>query len=206
MYQAGVTMNILVARVEYAVNYDFNPSKFATLDFQGAYLDNIKAQPTSSTYDYRHINDIDLKEGETLKYSTTATGENAILKDYPTTPITISGNEGDLPNSTMVYAYNIYPHTVPHFKLWFNNATSSTDYVLPYQYAVVNSYNSGTLTGFVAGTIYRVKDLKLTDQNLATKEDGTMDGVKYGIDVTVTSAKWDIADVTGSWSQPTTMP
>ena len=117
-------------------------------------------------------------------------------------------SEGVLPEEDKVYAYNIYPGTVPHFKLFFNGATSKVDgsgnaiaYVVPYQYAVVNSYNSGSLTNFKAGTIYRVTLDNLVPANLATKEDGTNGDVEFGIDVTVVKATWDVEDVEGSWSQ-----
>ena len=195
MYEATVTMNILVARVEYTVTYDFESSKFNNLDFQGAYLDNIKATPSATEYDYRHANDVN------SEYKTTATGSEAILYDYPQNAIAVEGQSGSLPDDDIVYAYNIYEYDAPHFKLWFNGATSNTDYVVPYQYAVVNSYNSGDLTTFKAGTIYRVTLNDLTQENLATKEDGTLDGIKYGIDVIEKQAKRDVANVNGSWSQ-----
>lgn len=194
MYEATVTMDILVARVEYTVTYDFTSSKFNNLDFQGAYLDNIKATPLATEYDYRHASDVD------SEYNTTATGSEAILYDYPQNAIAVEGQSGSLPGDDIVYAYNIYSYDVPHFKLWFNGATSDTDYVVPYQYAVVNSYNSGALGLFTPGTIYRVTLSALNQDHLVTNEDGTLDGINYGIDVIVKQAKWDVADVTGEWS------
>lgn len=197
MYEAAVTMEILVARIEYPVNYNFEDSKFDELIFQGAYLDNIKATPDATKTDYRHENDVD------TEYKTTATGDAAILYDYPISEISFVTNAtGVLPEADKVYAYNIYPNTtIPYFKLWFNGAESSSDYVVPYQYAVVNSYNSGTLTELGAGVIYKVNQLTLTENNLATAEDGTNGDIKFGIDVTVTEAQWSVDLIDGSWSQ-----
>lgn len=217
MYEVDVPMEILVARIEYAVSYDFSTSDFATLNFQGAYLDNIKATPStdagenSVNWDYRHSLDVTNQGG----YETTATGAEAILGDDPVSPISFPNQTSVLPESDKVYAYNIYPGTVPHFKLFFNGATSREEneqavaYVVPYQYAVVNSYksNSVSLTAedFKAGVIYRVASLAnplvLEADNLATGEDGNNGEVQFGIEVTVVQASWDVQDVDGSWSQ-----
>lgn len=213
MYEVFVPMEILVARIEYAVSYDFTTTDFKTLKFQGAYLDNIKATPNteSGNWDYRHSLDV------TNGYETTATGNAAILEDNPDAAISFPGNIDVLPEEDKVYAYNIYPGTVPHFKLFFNDATSKVDgsgneiaYVVPYQYAVVNSYNEGTLTNFEAGVIYRVASLTaplvLKADNLATGEDGNNGEVQFGIDVTVEQASWNVQDVNGSWSQQPANP
>ncbi len=203
MYEATVIMQIPVARIEFAVNYDFSSTTFTALNFQGVYLDNILLTPDAAIKDYRHASDVDLKDGETLVYSTTATGSPAVLFDYPDLPLSFTTNKtGYLPETDQVYAYNIYPGDVPHIKLFFNGATSD-DYVLPYQYAVVKSYKQGEtpITQFEAGKIYRVTALTLVPNNLATKEDGTDVGIEYGIEVQVTEAKWDVVDVNGSWSK-----
>ena len=203
MYEATVTMQIPVARIEFAVNYDFSSTTFTALNFQGVYLDNILLTPDAAIKDYRHASDVDLKDGETLVYTTTATGSPAVLFDYPDSPLSFTTNKtGYLPETDQVYAYNIYPGDVPHIKLFFNGATSG-EYVLPYQYAVVKSYKQGEtpITEFEAGKIYRVTALNLAPNNLATKEDGTDVGIEYGIEVQVTEAKWDVVDVNGSWSQ-----
>ncbi|MBR4046851.1 MAG: hypothetical protein IKK07_00125 [Bacteroides sp.] len=201
MYRASLEMEIPVARIEFAVNYDFTSSKFTNLDFQGVYLDNVKATPTTSPgadCDYRHEEDVDNAD-----YKTTATGSAAILKDYK--DLAIAGNSGTLPESPKVYAYNVYPGTLPQIKLFFNGAESTSEYVFPYLYAVVKSYKNSSataITEFEAGKIYRVTALNLTEDNLANKEDGTDGDVEYGIEVTVQEAKWDVVDTTGSWTKP----
>lgn len=200
MYRASVEMEIPVARIEFAVNYDFTSSKFTNLDFQGVYLDNVKATPTTSlgaNCDYRHAEDVNSAD-----YNTTATGSEAILKDYK--DLAIEGNSGTLPDGSKVYAYNVYPGTLPQIKLFFNGAESTSEYVFPYLYAVVKSYKNSSdeqITEFEAGKIYRVTTLNLTEANLANKEDGTDGNVEYGIEVTVQEAKWDVVDVDGSWSK-----
>lgn len=205
MYKAAITMNIPVARIEFAVDYNFNNTKFTELVFQGVYLDNIKSTPTTeqgvtptNNWDYRHASDVN-----TIDYNTTATGAEAILFDNPETPISfVTTTSATLPKTGAKYAYNIYPGTTPHIKLWFNGATSDK-YVLPYQYAVVNSYkDGGNDVTFEAGYIYRVTSLTLTEDNLATREDGSDVGVEYAIQVEVTRATWNVLDVTGSWSKP----
>lgn len=210
MYKAAITMTIPVARIEFDVTYDFNSTKFTSLDFQGVYLDNIKLTPNleqgvspTNNWDYRHANDVDKKDGETLVYATTATGASAKLYNYEGAPISFTTTkEGTLPKVGAKYAYNIYPGATPYIKLWFNNAASSS-YVLPYQYAVVNSYKDGGAdVTFEPGYIYRVTNLVLTESNLATKEDGTDVGVEYAIQVNVTRAQWNVLDVTGSWTKP----
>ncbi len=207
MYAVTVPMSIPIARVEFAVSRESESTLFSSLNLAGVYLDYIKPTSGVEAVNYYHKNDKDLTDGESnVTYKTTATGDAAaLLYDYETVgTIPFIAKDAVLPAASQVYAYNIFPGSVPHIKLWFNQAAAknSGDYVVPYQYAVVNSYNSGALTEFQAGKIYRITGLTLTDNNLSTNESGVDADVVYGIDVTVEEAKWDVVDVTGSWTKP----
>lgn len=207
MYTAEVTMEIPVARIEFSLKRTTASTKFESLNLAGVYLDQVKSTPDGAAADYKHKLDIDLVKNQVVTYKTNATGENAILYDYETSPaIDFTTNTAIAPETNKVYAYNVYPGSVPHIKFLFNNAAAidANDYVVPYQYAVVKTYkkDSSPLTEFEAGKIYRVTALDLSDANLTTGESGTDAGIEYGIEVTVVEAIWDVVDITGDWSKP----
>ena len=195
MYSASLTMRVPFARIEFTVKRSADASGFTTLDLGGVYLDNLLASGSaiSPTY-YKHPSD-DSFEG----FTTTATGDDALtgLYDTPTSAFSFLAAGITAPSESTVYAYNIFPASgsdMPIIKVWFNNATD-TPSVLPYQYAIIDTYTG--LSGFEAGKIYKINAAALTDDNILPTEDGT--DAEFGVNVTVTQAAWTVETVAATW-------
>lgn len=194
MYSAGIIMQVPFARLEFTVKRSDAASDFTTLDLGGVYLDNLyKSGSADETTDTKHPDDDNFSG-----FNTTATGEDATLFDVASAGFSFTGANVIAPSATEVYAYNIFPAdglaNLPKLKVWFKNATDDPS-VLPYQYAIINSYS---VTKFEAGKIYRINASALTDENIISSENG--DAAQYGVNVTVTEASWTVETITAEWA------
>lgn len=196
MYEAAVTMQIPVARLEVSgIKHVTHPTddgeeencKYQTLSIDGIYLDKIKTTSTGSVQDYAMGKDIDETNP---KYP--------VLSDKITSTSFLAANASWPAEEGMVYAYNFYPGNMPILKIYFENAEGvDADEILSEpRYAVIQSYNGDSNFDFKAGTVYRIKDVSLKDKNIIGDEEGN---ILYGVDVTVTEAKWTALDITSEW-------
>lgn len=197
MYEASVTMQIPVARLEvsgikhatHSVEGDPEEAtcKYETLTIDGIYLDKVKMTSESPAGDYA------MPAGEDGTPALPILGDVIVGSESFLTPSTVWPKE-----EGKVYAYNFYTGTMPILKIYFADATAKDEDnpVSKPRYAVIKSYNGQENFNFQAGHIYRIKDVTLKDKNIIGDEEGNP---LYGVDVTVVEAQWTITDITGEW-------
>lgn len=194
MYTASLTMQVPFARLEFTVKRSAETSGFTSLDLGGVYLDNLLLSGSANApTDLKHPNDVDDQEEG---FATTATGTDAPLYDTAEANFSFTSAEAVAPGNSEVYAYNIFPAAssdMPIFKVWFNNATDDPA-VLPYQYAIIDTYS---VSAFEAGNIYTIEAYGLADTNIIPSESG--DDAQFGVNVIVTQASWNVVPVTATW-------
>lgn len=202
MYEASVTMEIPVARLEVSgIKHVTHPvegeasCKYASLTIDGIYLDKVKSTATGAIVDY-HMPEVGT-EGEDGYIPA------PILSDVISAPNNFLASGAVWPavqTPAQSYNYYFYPDAaqMPILKIYFENATSAdpqNTFSEP-RYAVIKSYNGNENFQFKAGTIYRIKDVMLKDDNIIGDEEGN---TLYGVDVTVEEAQWDVETLTGEW-------
>ena len=195
MYEANVTIEIPVARLEVSgikhVNHAGTECEYTTLTIDGIYLDKV-----SNT-----------DGGDIVDYHMPAVGEKGqpgyipapILWDAITSASFLDASSvwPATADPAQCYYYYFYPKAtqMPILKIYFANAEGENNPSEP-RYAVIKSYNGNANYQFEKGTIYRIKDVTLKDENIIGDEEGN---TTYGVDVTVTEAKWDVETITGEW-------
>ena len=195
MYEAAVTMQIPVARLEVSgIKHVTHPvegdpeeasCKYETLTIDGIYLDKVKLTAAAEASDFA------------MPAGADGTPAAPILGDEITSESFLTGDTWPKTEEN-VYAYNFYTGTMPILKIYFANATASDENnpVSEPRYAVIKTYNGEENFEFKPGHIYRIKDVTLKDKNIIGDEEGNP---LYGVDVTVTEAQWTIADISGEW-------
>lgn len=184
MYKATVVMEIPVARLEVSgithIDNDGTTCEYKTLTIDGIYLDNILPTKGGNLTDYFYP-------------ATEGTAPAPILWEAITSESFLTADAKWPSAQGQVYAFNFYPATqVPVLKLYFANAEAKTGTMGAPRYAMVKSYNGDAKFNFVAGKIYRITEVNLADGNIIGDEGGN---TLYGVDVTVTEAKWDVVDL-----------
>lgn len=201
MYEASVTMEIPVARLEvsgitHVTHTDGASCKYSALTIGGVYLDGLYATGDATT-----ITDYIWATGVSGSGTT-----EAILKDAITDTDNSFLSTGKTWPTTGVFAYNFYAgegKSIPVFKIYFPTATASdsSDPVSSPRYAIINKYIDATtntaLTSMENGHIYRITSATLSDDNIIGDESGN---TLYGVEVTVTEAVWTVTDITAEWA------
>lgn len=197
MYEANVTIEIPVARLEVSgikhVDHEAAETQcvYTELTIDGIYLDKV-----SNT-----------DGGDIVDYHMPAVGEEGqpgyipapILWDAITSASFLDASSvwPATADPAQCYYYYFYPKAtqMPILKIYFANAEGENNPSEP-RYAVIKSYNGNANYQFEKGTIYRIKDVTLKDENIIGDEEGN---TTYGVDVTVVEAKWDVETITGEW-------
>ena len=197
MYEATVNLELPVARLEvsgikheHTLPGDAASCKYATLTIDGIYLDKIS-----------------LKDGEPVQDFYLGTASPAPADE----PVLYDEIDGSFLNGSVwpavqepaqCYNYYFYPNAsqMPILKIYFATATASdvANPVSAPRYAIIKSYNGQTNFAFEKGKIYRITDVTLSDKNIIGDEEGN---TLYGVDVTVTEAKWDVETITAQWEE-----
>lgn len=205
MYQANVTMEIPVARLEVSgIAHKDHQSpetcEYETLTIDGIYLDNVKATGADDFNDYKFAGD------------QAGSGSDAILV-YPilSTP---EGNNNFMdfdkvwPEAGKAYAFNFYPGASaaqnPVLKIYFAQATgvdanhvkSSPRYAMITKYVASGTGADGEALTLQAGKVYRIQNAILDDKNIIGDEGGN---TYYGVTVEVTEATWSVETIDGVW-------
>ena len=197
MYEATVEIEIPVARLEVSgikhVNHTTagTTCKYSELTIDGIYLDKVKSTDKGGIVDY-HMPAVG-NEGEDGYIPA------PILYDEITSASFLDAGSvwPATANPAQCYYYYFYPDAaqMPILKIYFANAAGINNPSEP-RYAVIKSYNGDANFQFEKGTIYRITDVTLKDENIIGDEEGNP---TYGVDVTVVEAQWDVETITGEW-------
>lgn len=198
MYEATVDLVLPVARLEvsgithvHTLPGDAASCKYATLTIDGIYLDKISLTDGADPTDYY------------LGKADPAPASVPVLYDEITSASFLEGGVWPtVADPAQSYNFYFYPNAnqMPILKIYFENAIASdTDNpVSAPRYAIIKSYNGNTNFQFAKGTIYRITNVTLADNNIIGDEEGN---TLYGVDVTVTEAKWDVQTITAEWEE-----
>ena len=196
MYEATVEIEIPVARLEVSGIKHVNHTEAGTtceyteLTIDGIYLDKVKSTDTGSIVDY-HMPAVG-QEGDPNYIPA------PILSDVISSASFLDASAvwPAVADPAQCYYYYFYPaKQMPILKIYFANAAGTNNPSEP-RYAVIKSYNGNTNFQFEKGTIYRIKEVILKDENIIGDEEGNP---TYGVDVTVVEAKWDVETISGEW-------
>ena len=205
MYEATVELEIPVARLEVSgikhVNHTTASTtcEYTTLTIDGIYLDKVASTDGGEIVDY-HMPEVGT-EGEDGYIPAPILADvipsASFLDPNSVWPAARPGEgEGD-PAVAQSYNYYFYPAAsqMPILKIYFASAEGVNNPSEP-RYAVIKSYNGNANFQFEKGTIYRITDVTLKDENIIGDEEGNP---TYGVDVTVVEAQWDVETISGEW-------
>lgn len=217
IFTASVQMAIPVARLEVSgikhiitVTHEADDCKYKTLTIAGVYLDNVI--PTGAGVTYSN-GEFSCSNGTPQDYcfeDEKGTGDAAILKDAVVAPeeTNFLTANGVWPAGSNAFGYNFFgvdgATKLPQFKIYFSNSEPADGQTIPSgpRYAMITKYKKsdaegGTeITKFEPGHIYRITSATLNDENILGDEGGN---TLYGVEVTVTEAKWNVENIEGVW-------
>lgn len=201
MYEAKVTMEIPVARLEVSgIAHKNHQSpetcEYGTLTIDGIYLDNVKATEADDFNDYKFAGD------------QAGSGDDAILAYSIPSDNDFMNFEKVWPEAGKAYAFNFYPGASadqnPVLKIYFAQATgvddnhvkSSPRYAMITKYVAKGTGADGEALTLQAGKVYRIQNAILDDKNIIGDEGGN---TYYGVTVEVTEATWSVETIDGVW-------
>lgn len=209
MWQATVKLEIPVARLEVSgithvthTGIGDDNCMFETLNIAGVYLDNVKKTDSGNRLD------VYFADGE-------GTGSEVAFLKEAIDPAEDFLHGTVWPAEGEAYAFNFYGPTDeevtaaqtaeakqalnPKFKIYFTNATGSSDPVSTPRYAMITSYKNSSNEPIVLenGHIYRIKSAELKDENIIGDEGGN---TLIGVEVTVEEATWTVETIKADWA------
>lgn len=212
IWTATVNLEIPVARLEVSgiKHVDLGEECiFDELSIDGVYMDWIMPTAGAARADYQFV------------ANGAGTGAEAILKEAITAPNDFMVLTSEWPaqtegEATQAYAFNFYGPTAqeiaaatedaqkqalnPKFKIYFANATGSSNPVTEPRYAMITNYKDvdGNSIILENGHIYRILEAELDDKNIIGDEGGN---TLYGVEVTVTEATWEVETIDADWAE-----